>query len=79
MTLRKSNDDTIKKQEPVEEVIIPPEKWDKILNNLRKILWIWNAIKYQIIKRLNCIQIFNKKMVRSKWVNQVINVLLSKT
>ena len=28
----KSNDDGIEKQEPVEEIIIPPQKSDEILN-----------------------------------------------
>ena len=36
-TVTKSNDDNIEKQEPVEEIIIPPEKRDEILNKLRKI------------------------------------------
>ena len=31
----KSNDDKIVKQEPVEEIMIPLEKRDKILNDLR--------------------------------------------
>ena len=30
--------DNIDKQEPVEEIIIPPEKRDEILNKLRKVL-----------------------------------------
>ena len=34
----KSDDDNIEKQEPVEEIIIPPEKRDEILNKLRKVL-----------------------------------------
>ena len=34
----KSNDDNIAKQEPVEEIIIPPEKTDEVLNKLRKVL-----------------------------------------
>ena len=34
----KSNDDNIEKQEPVEEIIIPPEKREKILDKLRKAL-----------------------------------------
>ena len=34
----KSNDDKIVKQEPVEEIIIPLEKRDEILNKLRKVL-----------------------------------------
>ena len=33
-----SNDDKTDKQEPVEEIIIPPEKRDEILNKLRKVL-----------------------------------------
>ena len=33
-----SNDDNIEQQEPVEEIIIPLEKRDEILNNLRKVL-----------------------------------------
>ena len=34
----KSNDDNIEKQEPVEEILIPLEKRDEILNKLRKVL-----------------------------------------
>ena len=34
----KSNDDNIEKQEPVEEIIVPSEKRDEILNKLRKVL-----------------------------------------
>ena len=33
-----SNHDNIEKQEPVEEIIISPEKRDEILNKLRNIL-----------------------------------------
>ena len=35
----KSSDDSIEKQEPVEEVIILPEKRDEIIDKLRKLLW----------------------------------------
>ena len=34
----KSNNYNIEKQEPVEEVIIPPEKREEILNKLRRVL-----------------------------------------
>ena len=34
----KSNNNNIEKQEPVEEIIIPPEKREEILNKLRKVL-----------------------------------------
>ena len=34
----KSNDDNIEKQEPIEEIIIPLEKREKILNKLKKVL-----------------------------------------
>ena len=34
----KSNNNKIVKQEPAEEIIIPPEKRDEILNKLRKVL-----------------------------------------
>ena len=34
----KSNDDNIEKKEPAEEIIIPPEKREEILNNLRRVL-----------------------------------------
>ena len=34
----KSNDNNIEKQEPVEEIIIPLEKREKILNKLRRVL-----------------------------------------
>ena len=33
-----SNNDKIVKQEPVEEIIIPPEGRDEILNKLRQVL-----------------------------------------
>ena len=35
----KSSDDSIEKQEPVEEVIILPEKRDEIIDKLWKLLW----------------------------------------
>ena len=44
--LNKSNEDNIEKQEAVEEMIIPPEKKEEILNNLRKVLQKWDIIKY---------------------------------
>ena len=34
----KSNDEKIVKQEPVEEIVVSPEKRDEILNKLRKVL-----------------------------------------
>ena len=37
-TATKSNDDETVKQEPVEEIVIPTEKIDKILKKLRKVL-----------------------------------------
>ena len=37
-TVTKSNDDKIEKQEPVEEIIIPLEEREEVLNKLRKIL-----------------------------------------
>ena len=45
-TETKSNDDKIVKQEPVEKIIISPEKKEEILSKLRKVLLKWNAIKY---------------------------------
>ena len=30
----------------VEEMIIPPEKREEMLNELRQVLWKWNTIKY---------------------------------
>ena len=42
----KSNDDKIEKQDPVEEITIPPENRKDILNKLRKVLYKWNTIKY---------------------------------
>ena len=35
---QQSNDDRIEKEESVEEIVIPPEKRDEILNKLRKVL-----------------------------------------
>ena len=37
-TVTNSNDDKSEKQEPVEEIIIPSEKREEILNKLRKIV-----------------------------------------
>ena len=50
----KSNDDKIIKPKHVidenprnvEEIIIPPEKREEILNALRQVLYNWNSIKY---------------------------------
>ena len=42
----KSNDDKIEKQDPVEEITIPPENRKDILNKLRKVLYKWNTMKY---------------------------------
>ena len=42
----KSGNDNIEKQEPLQKLIIPPEKREEILNKLRKVLWKWNTIKY---------------------------------
>ena len=36
--LTKSNDDKIVKQEPVKEIIVPPEKRGEMLNKSRKVL-----------------------------------------
>ena len=46
-----SNDDNIEKQEPVEEIIIPPKKRDEILNKLRNVLQ--KMEHYGISKLLN--------------------------
>ena len=46
---RNSNNDDIQKQEPVEEIIILPEKRDELINKLGKVLQKWNTMKY-----LNC-------------------------
>ena len=42
----KSGNDNIEKQEPLQKIIIPPEKRQEILNKVRKVLWKWNTIKY---------------------------------
>ena len=42
----KSNDDNIEIQEPVEEIIIPAEKTEEILNILRNVLYKCHTIKY---------------------------------
>ena len=44
--ITKSNDNNIEKQVPAEEIIIPPEKREEMLNKLRKVLWKWNTMKY---------------------------------
>ena len=45
-TVTNSYDDKIVKTKPVEEIIIQPEKTEKILNELRQVLQKWNIIKY---------------------------------
>ena len=42
----KWNNDNIEKKEPAEEIIIPPENRDHILDKLRKLLSKQNTIKY---------------------------------
>ena len=42
----KSNDANIEKQEPFEEIIILPEKREKILNKLKRVLSKCNTIEY---------------------------------
>ena len=41
--------------QPVEEITIPPEKREEILNELRQVLAKWNTIKIKIVRQLNCI------------------------
>ena len=41
-----SSDNKIKKQEPVEEIIIPLEKREETSNKLRNVLWKWNKMNY---------------------------------
>ena len=45
-TRTKSNEDNIEKQEHVEEIVIPLQKREEILNKLRKVLQKCNTIKY---------------------------------
>ena len=45
-TVTKSNDDKIQKQEPVEEIIIPLEKREEVLNKLTKLFRKWNTMNY---------------------------------
>ena len=47
----KSNNDKIKKQKPIGEIIIPPEKRDKILDKFRKV--IYEMEHYKISKLLD--------------------------
>ena len=42
----KSNDANIEKQEPFEEIIILPEKREKILNKLKRVLSKCNTMEY---------------------------------
>ena len=62
-TVTKSNDDSTEKQEPVKEIIIPPEKRDKIFNTLRKVLQKGNTTKYLNYERFSCIKICDKKWI----------------
>ena len=41
----KSKDSNIEKQEPVEEIIVPPQKREEILKKLRKLLQKWRTVK----------------------------------
>ena len=36
----------MEKQEPIEEIIFPPEKREKMLSKLKKVLYKWNTMKY---------------------------------
>ena len=47
-TVTNSYDDKIMKTKPVEETLIPPEKKEEILNELRKVFQKWKTIKYLI-------------------------------
>ena len=44
--MTKPKGDKTLKQEPVEEIIIPPENRDETLNKLRQLLKKWDTIKY---------------------------------
>ena len=66
----KSGDDKIVKQEPVEEIIIPPEEGDEILDKTSIIIKMEH---YKIPKLLNDSTL--SKFVTKKWVE--INDLLS--
>ena len=46
--ITKSSNYNIEKKKPVEEIIIPPEKREEILNKLRKVLYKWNTINKYI-------------------------------
>ena len=50
--------------ENVEEIIVAPEKWEKILNKLRQVLQKWNT---KIFKLSNNSSVCDKIMNQSKW------------
>ena len=61
------NDGNVEKQEPVEQIIIPPEKRDEILNKLRKVLWKWNTLEYLNLWEIQLYPDLWRKMCWSKW------------
>ena len=64
----KSKDGNTEKQEPVKEIIIPPEKRDKIFNTLRKVLQKGNTTKYLNYGTIQLYQNLWQKMDWSKWL-----------
>ena len=46
-----SNENKIVKQEPVEEIIVPPEEGDEILNKSGQAISKWNTIKHLLNDR----------------------------
>ena len=54
-----------KKSIDAEEIIIPPEKREEILNELRQVLQKWNTTK--LIKRFNCVKVCDIKINLCKW------------
>ena len=53
------------KQEPVEEIIIPVEERDEILNDLRQVLLqTWTLSNILAIKRVNCVKVCDKEWMK---------------
>ena len=66
-----SYDYKIAKTKSPEEIIIPPEKGEEILNKLRQVLEKCNTMKYLSFKWFNCIELCDKKWNRINYISSI--------
>ena len=74
----KWSDGKIEKQEPVEEIIIPLEKRDEILNKSEKDYNKWNTIKHLNYYKIQLYQNLWQKYGLKWMMYQVPSILLTK-